>query len=48
MLPQIMETKSDIKKCDTFIDCRSEKNNAQVDNAKDNDVVMPIYDSIQR
>ena len=29
--------------CDSFIDCFSEINNAQVDNAKDTDVAMTIY-----
>ena len=32
--------------CASFIDCISEINNAQVDNAKDVDLVMPMYNLI--
>ena len=31
------------KSCASFTDCKSEINNAQIDNAKDIDVVMPMY-----
>ena len=31
------------KKCDSFTDCISKKNDTQADNAKDLDAVMPIY-----
>ena len=31
------------KNCAPFTDCISEINNAQVDNVKDNDMVMPMY-----
>ena len=45
-------TKNDNKKviikiCAVFTDCISEINNTQVDNAKDIDVVMPIYNLIK-
>ena len=30
-----------------FTDCRSEINNTQIDNAKDLDVVMPMYNLIE-
>ena len=30
-----------------FIDCISETNNAQVDNAKDIDIVVPMYNLIE-
>ena len=33
------------KKCAPFINCIREINNKQVDNAKDIDIVMPIYNS---
>ena len=36
-----------IKNCAPFSDCISEINNAQIDNAKDIDIVMPIYNSIE-
>ena len=35
------------KNCAPFTDCISEINNAQTDNAKDLDVVMPMYDLIE-
>ena len=44
---QIMKIKRKIKKCAAFTDCISEKNNPQVGNAKDTDVVMPIYNLIE-
>ena len=33
--------------CTTFTDCITEMNNTHVDNAKDLDVVMPIYNLIE-
>ena len=35
------------KNCAPFTDCISEINNTQVDNAKDIDIVMPMYDLIE-
>ena len=35
------------KNCAPFINCISEINNAQIDNAKDIDVVMPMYNLIE-
>ena len=35
------------KNCAPFINCISETNNAQVDNAKDIDIVMPMYNLIE-
>ena len=35
------------KNCDPFIDCISEINNTQIDNAKDIDIVMPMYNLIE-
>ena len=35
------------KSCATFINCISEINNTQVDNAKDIDIVMPMYNLIE-
>ena len=35
------------KNCATFIKCISEINNTQVDDAKDLDIVMPMYDVIE-
>ena len=35
------------KKCDPFTNCISEINNTQIDNAKDIDTVMPIYNLIE-
>ena len=32
-----------MKNCGPYTDCISERNNTQVDNAKDTDVVMPMY-----
>ena len=31
------------KNCATIINCKSEINNAEIDDAKDNEIVMPIY-----
>ena len=36
-----------LKNCAPFINCISEKNNTQVDNAKDIDIVMPVYNLIE-
>ena len=35
------------KNCAPFINCISEINNTQIDNAKDIDIVMPMYDLIE-
>ena len=35
------------KNCAPFTNCISEINNAQVDNAEDTDIVMPMYDLIE-
>ena len=35
------------KKCAPFTNCISEINNTQVDNARDIDIVMPMYDLIE-
>ena len=35
------------KNCAPFINCRSEINNTQIDNAKDIDIVMPMYNLIE-
>ena len=35
------------KNCAPFTNCISEINNTQVDNAKDTDLVMPMYNSIE-
>ena len=32
-----------LKNCTTFTDCISEANNAQIDNAKEIDIVMPMF-----
>ena len=36
-----------VKNCAPFTDCISEINNTQVDNAKDLDVVMPMYNLLE-
>ena len=36
-----------IKTCAPFTNCKSEINNTQTDNAKDNDIVMPIHNGIE-
>ena len=36
-----------IENCVSFTDCIIEINNTQIDNAKDTDVVMPMYDLIE-
>ena len=35
------------KNCAPFTDCISEINNTQIDNAKDIDLVMPMYNLIE-
>ena len=35
------------KNCAPFINCKSEVNNTQIDNAKDLDIVMPMYNLIE-
>ena len=35
------------KNCAPFINCRSERNNTQIDNAKDIDIVMHVYNLIE-
>ena len=35
------------KNCASFINCISEINNTQIDNAKDIDIVMPIYNLVE-
>ena len=35
------------KRCAPFANCISEINNTQVDNTKDIDIVMPVYDLIE-
>ena len=35
------------KNCSPSINCKSEINNAEIDNAKDIDIVMPIYNLIE-
>ena len=36
-----------LKNCASFINCKSEKNNIEIDNAKDIDIVMPMYNLIE-
>ena len=36
-----------VKNCAPFTDCISEINNTQIDNAKDTDIVMPMYNLIE-
>ena len=35
------------KNCPPFITCKSEINNTEIDNARDNDIVIPIYSLIE-
>ena len=35
------------KNCALFINCKSEINNTEIDNAKDIDMVMPMYNLIE-
>ena len=35
------------KNCDRFTNCISEINNTQIDNAKDIDIIMPMYNLIE-
>ena len=36
-----------IKNCAPFINCKSEINNTEIDNAEDIDIVMPMYNLIE-
>ena len=36
-----------LKNCALFINCKSEINNTEIDNAKDIDIVMPMYNLIK-
>ena len=48
MLMQIIPIKKEVfKNCAPFTNCISEINNTQVDNAKDIDIVMPMYNLIE-
>ena len=48
MLPQIILTKKIIfKNCALFTNCISKINITQIDNAKDIDIVMPMYNLIE-
>ena len=47
MLIQIILKKVLFKNCAPFTNCISEINNTQVNNAKDIDIVMPIYNLIE-
>ena len=48
MLMQIILIKQVVfKNCDLFINYISEKNNTQIGNAKDIDIVMPMYNVIE-
>ena len=48
VLPPIILTKKVIfKNCAPFTNCISEINNAQVDNAKDVDIAVPMYKLIE-
>ena len=35
------------KNCSQFINCKSKINNTEIDNAKDTDIVIPIYNLIE-
>ena len=35
------------KNCAPFISCKSERNTTEIDNAKDIDIVMPMYNLIE-
>ena len=35
------------KNCSPFINCKTEINNTEIDNAKDIDIVMPMYNLIE-
>ena len=46
--PQIITNKKVIfKNCAPFTNCVSEINNAQIDNARDIDIKMPLYNLIE-
>ena len=46
-MPIILIKKIIFKNCAPFTNCISEINNTQVDNAKDIDIVMPMYNLIE-
>ena len=45
--PNIINKKVIFKNCASFTNCISEINNTQIDNAKDIDIVMPMYNLIE-
>ena len=45
--PNNVDEKVAFKNCARFTDCISEINNAQIDNAKEIDVLMPMYNLIE-
>ena len=47
MLMQIMLIKKIFKNYAPFINCISEINNTQVDNVKDINIIMPVYNLIE-
>ena len=47
MLMQIILAKVLFKNCALFTECIRKINDTQVDNAKDNDIVMPMYNLIK-
>ena len=42
-----MDKEAVFKNCALFINCKTEINNTEIDNAKDNDIVMPMYNLIE-
>ena len=42
-----MKERSNFKNCAPFINCKSEISNTEIDNAKDIDIVMPMYNLIK-
>ena len=47
MLEGITIIKAVVKNCAPFTDCTSKRNNVEIDNAKDIDTVMPMYNLIE-
>ena len=47
LLQIILIKKVILKNCAPFTNCISEINNTQIDNAKDIDIVMPMYNLIE-
>ena len=45
--PSNLNKQKAFKNCSPFTDCISKIDNAQIDNAKDTDVVMPMYNLIE-